>query len=271
MTAMMCGYGGDRDEMLVAYLNGDIETDDRAVFEAHVRSCAPCRAELAELRGVRGQLDQWAPPEPVPNSTRDWRPAADSRAHVWATLSRIPVWAQAAAALLLVAAAAGLANLNVRYDRGVLTVGTGWLASTAPQDRAAAAPQGVAQNPAPWRADLAALEQQLRTEIRASGAAVQAVSAQAGPGAGTAGTAGTPAHDAELVRRVRALVEQGERQQQRELALRVAQVVRDVNAQREADLVKIDRSLGVMQNNTGVEVMKQRELLNYLVRVSQKQ
>jgi hypothetical protein len=35
--------------------------------------------------------------------------------------------------------------------------------------------------------------------------------------------------------------------------------------------MKIDRSLGVLQNNTGVEVMKQRELLNYLVRVSQKQ
>ena len=36
-------------------------------------------------------------------------------------------------------------------------------------------------------------------------------------------------------------------------------------------LVKIDHSLGLIQNNTGVEAMKQRELLNYLVRVSQRQ
>ena len=35
------------------------------------------------------------------------------------------------------------------------------------------------------------------------------------------------------------LVEESERKQQRELALRVAQVIREVNAQREADLVKI--------------------------------
>ncbi len=64
---------------------------------------------------------------------------------------------------------------------------------------------------------------------------------------------------------------QFERKQQRELALRVAGVVRDVESQRRGDLVKIDRSLGEIQSNTGVEVMRQRELLNYLVRVSQKQ
>ena len=83
--------------------------------------------------------------------------------------------------------------------------------------------------------------------------------------------AASSARDGEVLRRVRALLEESERKQQRELALRVAQVIRDVNAQREADLVKIDRSLGLIQNNTGVEAMKQRELLNYLVRVSQKQ
>ena len=70
---------------------------------------------------------------------------------------------------------------------------------------------------------------------------------------------------------MRALIDESERRQQRELALRVAEVMRDLDTQRRADLVKIDRSLGVVQNNTGVEVMKQRELLNYLVRVSQKQ
>ena len=62
------------------------------------------------------------------------------------------------------------------------------------------------------------------------------------------------------MRRVRALVDESEKRQQRELALRVAEVLRDVNAQRQADLVKIDRSLGAVQNNLGVEVMKQRQI-----------
>jgi hypothetical protein len=45
-------------------------------------------------------------------------------------------------------------------------------------------------------------------------------------------------------------------------------MARDVNAHPQADLRKIDQSLGLIQSNTGVEVMKQRQLLNYLVRVS---
>ena len=68
------------------------------------------------------------------------------------------------------------------------------------------------------------------------------------------------------------LFRSSERKQQRELALRIAEVFHDVQTQRQADLVKIDRSLSMLQNNTGVEVMRQRQLINSLaVRVSQKQ
>ena len=41
--------------------------------------------------------------------------------------------------------------------------------------------------------------------------------------------------------------------------------MRDVTAQRQADLVKIDRTLGVVQNNLGVEVMKDRQRLNIFI------
>ena len=44
-----------------------------------------------------------------------------------------------------------------------------------------------------------------------------------------------------------------------------------MQAQRQADLVKIDRSLGIIQNRTGMEVMRQQQILNNLLRVSQKQ
>jgi hypothetical protein len=49
----------------------------------------------------------------------------------------------------------------------------------------------------------------------------------------------------------------------------VADAMRDLNTQRRADLTRIDRNLGLMQDSAGVEVLKQRELLNYLVRASQ--
>jgi anti-sigma factor RsiW len=298
MIDMTCGYGGDRDEILVAYIYGDIEPAQRAEFDAHLTKCVHCRTELAELRGVRVQLEQWAPPEPLRALTRQSAPHAGPRARVWATLAEMPAWAQVAAALVFLGIAAGLANLDVRYNREGLTVRTGWTGSAVAQDPAAGAargvPSGAAQNvaqggaqgvaqggsqgvaqdfspaytAAAWRADLAALERQLRREFRASrapGVTLQPASAQTGSAAANG------ARDGEMLRRMRALVEESERKQQRELALRVAQVIRDVNAQREADLVKIDRSLGLIQNNTGVEAMKQRELLNYLVRVSQKQ
>jgi len=120
---------------------------------------------------------------------------------------------------------------------------------------------------------LVALGQQLRAELHAS-LPVAPVAQQAVPQ--QAAVPQTPrvasaASDAELVRHVRALIDESEQRQQRELALRVADLMRELDTTRRSDLMKIDRTLGVLQNNTGVEVMKQRELLNYLVRVSQKQ
>ena len=73
---------------------------------------------------------------------------------------------------------------------------------------------------------------------------------------------------------MRALVEESEKRQQRELALRIAELLRDVNAQRQADLVKIDRTLGAVQNNVGIEVMKTRQQINQMdlmYRASQRQ
>jgi len=73
---------------------------------------------------------------------------------------------------------------------------------------------------------------------------------------------------------VRALVDESEKRQQRELALRLAELARDVTAQRQADMVKIDRTLGLVQNNVGIEVMKTREKMNQMdliYRASQKQ
>ena len=51
------------------------------------------------------------------------------------------------------------------------------------------------------------------------------------------------ASDAEIIRRVRDMLAQSETKQQGELALRIAQVIRDIDAQRVADLTQIQKGL----------------------------
>src|SRR5207253_7151766 len=124
------------------------------------------------------------------------------------------------------------------YGSGGLTVSTGWI-----QPRAADISNSVS------RSELAALENQLREEIHTASAPAPA-SAQP---VTVASTGARSMSDADLMRRVRGLVEDSERRQERELALRVGQVMRDVNAQRQSDLRKIDTNLGVIQNSTRSE------------------
>ena len=50
--------------------------------------------------------------------------------------------------------------------------------------------------------------------------------------------------------------------------------MRDVNLQRQADLVKIDRYVGAVESKVGVEVLKNRQKMNQmdiLYRTSQRQ
>lgn len=77
--------------------------------------------------------------------------------------------------------------------------------------------------------------------------------------------------DAEILRKVRALVDEAERRQQRELALRLAQAISDVNAARQADLRRVDLTLNRVENNLGVEVLKNRQSMQYLMRANQRQ
>ena len=70
---------------------------------------------------------------------------------------------------------------------------------------------------------------------------------------------------------MRTLIDESEQRQQRELALRTAQIVSDFDSQRRVDLTQIQRSFGQIEGLTGAEVREQREMLNYLMRVSQQQ
>jgi anti-sigma factor RsiW len=268
-TDIRCTYSGDRDEVLVAYLYDDIEPASRASFDAHLAACRRCRDELADLRGVRAQLGKWAPPEPV-FATGQQLPATSHEPPATSWARDIPAWAQVAAALLFLGVAAGIANLDVRYNNDGLTVRTGWSKSAVPSSVAPAVEAvkttspvpavTAASEPAPWRADLTALEQELRREFRASVV----------PGGTRPLNASVGVSEADVLRRVRTMIDESERRQQTELALRVAGALRDVNAQRAADLTRINQTLGLFQQDMGVAVLQNKRKVDYLVeRVSQ--
>ena len=256
MADILCGYTADRDETLVAYLYGDLDEGQRSAFEAHLTTCERCRHELKELQGVRVRLQQWtpAPDSSMPLATVLSRTAASAKGGRWSEWRDIPVWAQAAAALLLLGVSAGVANLQVHYDAGGLTVRTGWQSASAPAPAPGAPRSGdvsQAKATAPWRVDLDALERRLRTEAHAASNAE-----------GTAGNA-----DAQLLRKVRTLLEDSERRQRNELALRIAEVVQEFDTKRGSDLANI-RTLRNAQTVTGVEVVRQQQYLDLLRQVS---
>jgi hypothetical protein len=251
-----CTLHERRGEILIGYLYDDIDPAERAAFDRHLAVCAECRYELGQLGLVRERLEQWTPPEPA--FLADSRPVVDGRTPARVLpgprpVKRfdIPVWAQVAAAMLIVGLSAGLANLRITYDDAGLSVTTGWM-RTPPAP--APAPVSPVPDPTPWKADLAALEEALRGEMGRT--ATQPVSARP--------------DDAETLRRVRALIDESEKRQQRELSLRVAEMSNDMRVQRTNDLRNIGRNLTEIQTTTGAELMRLYRVQNDLaVKVGQ--
>ena len=66
------------------------------------------------------------------------------------------------------------------------------------------------------------------------------------------------------------MLAQSETKQQGELALRIAQVLRDVDAQRVADLSRIQQGFRGIQASVTAEAEGHRELTNYILGASKK-
>jgi hypothetical protein len=252
---------------LVSYLYGECEPVERAAIAAHATLCAACAAELAALESARLQLASWTPPEadlgfrvvgardagrelqPAPGTgSLSPTPGVSTRPGAWWS-QPLPAWAQAAAACLLFAAGLWLGVVRGSAPGASPTVPASGVA-TSGATLATAVP--AAAPAAASRAELAALERRLGAELNElRAAAPQGIS------------------EAQMLARVTALLEESEQRQQRELALRTAQVVRDFDSQRQVDLAQIQRNLGQIEGLTGAEVREQREMLNYLMRVSE--
>lgn len=264
------------NEALITALYGEAAAEELRRIDAHLAVCAACRDEWDGLRGVRSVLREWEAPDVALN----FRVIADADVPVapaQAPRSPLSIYATAglaAAAVLVLGLAAGLANLNVRIDGSGVTFTTGSggttsaSATTPPggtQVVPASATPATASAQAPWKSELVALEQRLRNEMAARGAADPAAVS-----ASTTSTRGSMPQQA-VLETVRSMIDEAETRQQRAMAIRFNELMRDVDAQRRTDLVSIQNGMGVLEGRTAAEAARSQELMNYLVRVSQQQ
>ena len=221
----------DDKQTLVAYLYGEI---DHADATGRRRASRRVRSVRGGSDGARRRaIGAW----PVGAARRGARlhdrqevascpPAAVLRPARWWTT--VPAWAQAAAAILVVAAGAAIANVQVKSGPEGFSVTTGWMQPAAPAQSApfdgAAVERRVERGAGRARAAVA----QPRFARRASRSRVWRPRTQV---------------DEATIRRVQQLIAESEQRHERELAMRFIEFTRDMNMQRRADLVNISRGM----------------------------
>lgn len=256
-------------ELLIGYVYGELSPSERAAFEAHVGTCAACSQEVETLQEARQHLACWAPPEPALDFTvvRGGRTATAPPRR----LAFVPAWGLAAAASLLVlAGAAAIANVEMRYGPDGLVVRTGWAESGAPafspapsSDRVMAAPQREepTQSLMP-----AGSSEDLKAELVALRARLETLEGAAA-GSGTMQASDTALLDRRLAAvsaNLQKLLAESEKRQRSEVALQVAEVWKDFNAVRASDIARVQQTVGRQQVITNSQLKQQRESIESL-------
>jgi len=234
----MTQHIADNHEALLAYLYEEGDPAERLVVARHLQECASCSVAVLEFQNVRGMLHDWTPPatelgfrivqeKPAvlvpPRAFSFWPPTYGG-------------WARAAAAVLVFAAGMAVSQFTMSYDAGVLIVRLRQPDTVPAQSQHArdkwielAAENGPGVTTVPERA----LDNRL-TPVA------------------------TDTSTEQLLQRVRSMIDQSEQRQQRELALRLSQLNSEVDAQHQADLLRIQQNFG----------QQQEDVMNYLVRTS---
>lgn len=257
---------------LVSYLYDDLDAPARAAFANHLRTCAECRDELDGMRAVRADLLMWSPPEPdfafrIVNEPRAAQAKNEPRAAQSNVLRpHVPSWRAwlspavgfAAAAVLVLAAAAGLARVELHSGPDGWTLRTGVAGSPAQAAVAGfAAFRGHDVNlTAASDADVwASIERRISALETASHDVVNVRTA----------AFSSRSTDAELLKVVRDLLAQSETRQKGELALRMSQVIRDTDMKRAADLNGVRQGINRIDASVTEEQVAHRELMNYII------
>lgn len=249
----------DPADLLVLLYDDEGDPADRTALEAHLDWCPACAEVMRSLDTTRGALGAWHAPR-LPLGFAFVRTPERSR-----TATMLWRGGLAAAAVLVLAAAASLAQLRISYDQSGFSISTGPVQAPRPEGAAqttvasspAATPlasppaptwvDAAANADAPWRADIELLATQLRGEL----ARMAEESRRAQPSAlamrvavpAAAPTAARSMTDEELLRRVQELLDQSEVRQQQNLALRVTELGRQFELVRQADIVQMEQTL----------------------------
>ena len=245
-------------EQLVSYAYEELSDRERAEFESHLSSCAECRQELAELRGTRQLLAAWAPPQPEFNFhivRGAAAPAVPRRRFAF-----VPQWARsAAAALLLAAGAAAVANLEIRYGADGLVVRTGWMRAAEGPVTPAAAGRAAQATP------VSASSDQLQRDVEAFAARLRTLEQAQAAQLARVASPGSAAITAPELRRILAELES---RQRAEMALQVGQVWKDFNAARVSDLSRMQDVVSRAQGVTNLQLRQHRDSIESLYRTA---
>lgn len=247
------------NEALVAYIYEECAAAERAHVERHLQTCPACAAELDGLAALRSTLRQWAPPDARLGfrvvADDDPEAAGAKSATTWWLGGLRPAWGAALAATTVLVAGAAIASVEMRYGDEGFVFRMGWT-GTGPGDAETAASVGLPppaariQETSPWRAELAALEEQLRGELAAQRSTVILA---AGSSPLTSGSV-IPASD-DLLRQVQALMAESERRQRQEFASGLMRLAQEVDLHRQADQLRMQQEVD--------------SLADYMVRVAQ--
>jgi hypothetical protein len=240
----------DSKELLVGYLYDEIEPSAKRAFAQHLATCLDCREELAELGATRAQIALWTPPD-ADLGFRIVR-GSEAPARSWFRVS--PAWGLAAAAVLLLAVGAAIANVDVRYGSDGLVVRTGW--NHSPD----AAQQSIANvTPVDWKTQADQLDRRLRDLERTISSRPQSSPVQ---------NASADLTDDQVLQRVREIVGQSETRQQRAFAARLTELTSELDARRRLDLATIDQGLMRLQTTSVAADRRNRESLSRLLQVT---
>ncbi len=256
----------DPDALLVLLYDDEGEPDERATLEWHVDRCPQCADVLASLETARGVLGAWH----APRLPLGFALVRQDRAPLRSTLWRGGL---AAAAVLVLAAAASLARIDISYDDNGFRIRTGVprgavSASVTDDSRAremsqaltpaalsveatpAAQPAPVASwvgkagaGDPPWRQDMDLLATQIRADVSRllQEAPLRQAPAARAASAEPVGPVRTMT-DAELLAKVQDLLDKSEVRQQANLALRVTELGRQFELQRQGDIVQVEQA-----------------------------
>jgi hypothetical protein len=214
---------------------------------------------------VRADLLTWSPPEPDFAFRIVSEPRAAQAAVLRPDVSSWRAWftpaaGLAAAAVLVLAAAAGLARIEVHSGPDGWTMRTGW--SSAP---AAAVAERAAGGTRARDVRLSAAGSDPFAVLEARVALLESAVRVNTSTVRNASTLSARASNDEVLKVVRDLLAQSEGRQKTELALRIAQVLRDVEAQRVADLDRVQQGLGRIDASVATEAEARREIMNYIL------